>query len=331
MIPEALMTLAAANLAAAGAVAAVLVVRGPVRTRFGARAAYALWLAPLVATLAAAVPHQASGGATAPVVLALTASAERLLPAQAIAPSSPWPALLLGVWLIGAVAAAGVLVSRQAAFLRSLGRLEPRGDGVLRAEAAGVGPALVGALRPRIVTPADFEARFAPPEQALVLAHERVHLETGDALVNALAAICQCLGWFNPLVHLGARRLRADQELACDATVIGRFPAHRRLYAELLLKTQLGAQPLPFGCLWPSGSEHPLKERIVMLNSSLPKPAMRAAGRRLVSAPYAAFEYAGSRRRRSTGVRASRFARPSGLMTTTAMAMATSTSPAATA
>jgi len=277
MIADILTGVAAANVAAGAAVLAVLALRGPVRPRFGARAAYGLWLAPPAAALAAAIPHHGVGGVVAPVVLTL-AAAGRALPVQAVSQASLVPAVLLAVWLIGAVATAAVLLRRQAAFLRSLGRLEPLGGGVLRAERAGVGPALVGALRPQIVTPADFEARFNAPERELVLAHERMHLETGDAAVNALAAACQCLGWFNPLVHLGASRLRADQELACDAAVVGRFPARRRLYAELLLKTQLGAQPLPFGCHWPSDAQHPLKERIVMLKSSLPQPAMRALG-----------------------------------------------------
>ena len=37
----------------------------------------------------------------------------------------------------------------------------------------------------------------------------------------------------------GARALRIDQELACDQAVVTRKPAQRRLYAEVLLKTQL--------------------------------------------------------------------------------------------
>ena len=277
MIADILTGVAAANLAAGAAVLAVLGLRSPVRGAFGARAAYALWLAPLAAGLAAAIPHQGVDGAVAPVVLTL-AAAGRALPAQAVSHAGLLPAVLLAVWLLGALVTAAVLLNRQAAFLRSLGRLEPVGGGVLRAERTGVGPAVVGALRPWIVTPADFEARFAAPERELVLAHERMHIATGDAAVNALAAALQCACWFNPLVHLGASRLRADQELACDAAVVGCFPERRRLYAELLLKTQLGAQPLPFGCHWPPHAQHPLKERIVMLKSPLPKPAMRAVG-----------------------------------------------------
>ena len=38
--------------------------------------------------------------------------------------------------------------------------------------------------------------------------------------MNAVVEVACCANWFNPLVHLAAHRLRTDQELACDATVI---------------------------------------------------------------------------------------------------------------
>ena len=52
------------------------------------------------------------------------------------------------------------------AFMASLGRLQPLPTGGWRAQHAGVGPAVVGVIGPRIVTPADFEASFAPAERS---------------------------------------------------------------------------------------------------------------------------------------------------------------------
>ena len=86
----------------------------------------------------------------------------------------------------------------------------------------------------------------------MILAHENAHLRAGDARINAVAAAALCACWFNPLVHMAVYLMRLDQELACDAAVLDRFPRARRLYAEVLLKTQLAAQPLPFGCHWPA-------------------------------------------------------------------------------
>ena len=279
MMRDLALAVLGANLAAALAVLAVLPLRRLMRPRLGARAAYALWIAPPLAALAVLVPHRTPvGAAVAPLVAQAGRAVGRALPA---APAQVlWATALVALWAAGALAFALWLAARQSAFLRGLGRLTPIGgeDRVLRAERTEAGPALVGVLRPRIVTPADFETRYGAGERALILAHERSHLAAGDGLVNAAACAVQCLGWFNPLVHLGVRALRVDQELACDAAVIGRFPAARQLYGELLLKTQLAYEVLPLGCHWPAKGQHPLKERIAMLKSPLPAPGERRAG-----------------------------------------------------
>lgn len=280
MIETILSGLIRANLAAGAAILLVAAIRKLVRPRFGARAAYALWLAPLAAGLAALPPHTVTPWLIAPVMRSAVISAGEFVAAASPAASGPdLASLALAVWLAGLAAAVVLVGWRQGRFLRAMGRLEPAAEpGVFRAEHVGVGPAVVGTLRARIVTPADFEIRFAADERALILAHERAHLAGGDAGANALACAAQCLCWFNPLVHLAARLARIDQELACDAAVVGRFPDARRAYGELLLKTQLFTQALPLGCHWPAPAEHPLKERIAMLKSPPPARAMRVMG-----------------------------------------------------
>jgi hypothetical protein len=136
---------------------------------------------------------------------------------------------------------------------------------IARARRGGVGPAVIGLIAPRILIPRDFAERYSPKEQALVLAHEQAHLARQDSRLNGLVAAAQCLGWFNPLVHLAARLTRIDQELACDEAVANRFPDARRAYAEVLMKAQLAVLPLPLGCYWPSRTQHPLIERVAML------------------------------------------------------------------
>jgi len=264
-----------ANLAAGVAIGAVTLMRRQVRRRFGARAAYLLWIAPLLAASAALVPPADTRLSVTPdIVLDAVGRVGNV----AAATATQVPALPIGLlvlWLAGMGAAALVLLGRQVRFVATVRRRE-------------AGPAVVGALRPRIVTPADFETRFGPDERRVILAHEEAHLRAGDARVNAVAAALSCACWFNPLVHLAVRLMRQDQELACDAAVLGRFPQARRLYAEVLLKTQLAAQPLPFGCHWPPAAAHPLKERIVMLKAPLPAPGRRMAGIAVVAAVSAA-------------------------------------------
>jgi beta-lactamase regulating signal transducer with metallopeptidase domain len=285
VIAAILLGLIKANLAAGAAVLAVLALRRLVRPRFGARAAYALWLAPLAAAAAVLLPHPPVSASTSPVLLSAQAAAADVADAfvaqapAAVGVSVEVPALIFVVWVAGALGMATLVLRRQRRFVAAMGQLTPSEDpGVFRAQSPHVGPAVVGAWRPRIVAPADFETRFAADERRLILAHEEAHLRTGDATVNALACALQCVSWFNPLVYLGVRTLRVDQELACDAAVIVRFPQARRIYAELLLKTQIATQPLPLGCHWPAGADHPLKERIAMLKSPLPAVSMRTLG-----------------------------------------------------
>jgi beta-lactamase regulating signal transducer with metallopeptidase domain len=125
---------------------------------------------------------------------------------------------------------------------------------------------VVGVVNPRIVMPAD-DGSYTAAERELIRAHERQHIARSDPRAGALAVLGQTLFWFNPLVHVAAHVMRLDQELACDAAVLRRRPKDRALYAKTLLKTQLAAQPLPFGCYWPARGAHPLEVRVGLLKT----------------------------------------------------------------
>ena len=166
-------------------------------------------------------------------------------------------------------------------FWGSLGALRPEpelGRHCVRAANREAGPAAVGLFPPRVVVPSDFERRFDPAERDLVLAHEGAHIAAGDTWIGGLVALIQAINWFNPLVHLGAHYLRRDQEMACDATVLARFPASRRRYAEAILKTHLVPQAAPFAYAWPTGGLGDLKERITGLGRPTPTAARRVIG-----------------------------------------------------
>lgn len=282
MVDELLRTLTVSALASAVAVVIALAVRQPMRRRFGARAAYALWL---IVPFAAAVSLLPVPTLRLPAPVAVAAGAPIAAPGAAAVASSQRgfdarPLFAL-VWLAGVALAALAFGVQQRRYLRALGPLSPLGGGLHRARANAGCPALVGAWRPRIVVPADFDQRFSAAEQRLIVAHERLHRARGDAQVNLFAAALRSLFWFDPLVHFAASRFRFDQELACDALVIARFPEARRPYADAMLKAQLAAgswqEPgLPVGCAWQSS--HPLKERISMLKEPLPGRARSVLG-----------------------------------------------------
>lgn len=104
----------------------------------------------------------------------------------------------------------------------------------------------------------------------MILTHERLHLRRGDLYANLLAALLLCIGWWNPLMHLALRAFRLDQELACDAEVLTRYPGKRRSYATAMLKTHCGAGWTPTACRW--NAPHALTQRV----AALLKPAVEA-------------------------------------------------------
>jgi beta-lactamase regulating signal transducer with metallopeptidase domain len=259
MAAEILLALLRANIAASLAILAVLLLRGPARRLFGAQAAYALWLtapAAMIGALFALTAKAAPGGPAR----ALNRSAKLWLSGQGHA------AGLMALWTIGVLAGLAFVIWSQQRFLKA-------------AEAGRAGPAVAGVINPRLVVPADFDQRFTPEERRLIRAHERAHIDRRDARTNALAVMIQCVGWFNPVLHLAARALRLDQELACDAAVVDRLPRSRRRYAETLLRTQLAdmARP-PLGCHWAARGVHPLEARIGMLTRPSPPQARQDFG-----------------------------------------------------
>jgi beta-lactamase regulating signal transducer with metallopeptidase domain len=268
-----MLSLLRTTLFASLAIILVMVVRKPLRRWSGAVPAYRVWLTVPCVAIAAMVPTATVAPIqAAPVLRSIHTLAVRAAP---VAPAGVdvW----LVVWAAGMAAAAAWFGLAHHAFLRRAGRLTPA-DGVY-VSAAGAGPASVGLFRPRIVVPHDFRSRYSPLEQALIVFHEQTHIARRDAVVNLLACAFQCVFWFNPLVHLGVRFFRLDQEIACDAIVLRHHPRRRRAYAEALLKFHVDA-PFPgagVNCQW--HIQHPTKERLMSLQPTPSGTVRRLAGR----------------------------------------------------
>ena len=270
--------LLAQTIALSLAVVAVRALQALALRRFGAGAAYLCWLLVPVAMLAAALPHPAAA-------LVVHVDVPTLAPAWVTAgpvargAAGQGAALAFAVaWLAGAVSLGALLAMRQRRFeatLTSAGDAAPR-------LSAGVGPAVLGVLRPRIVLPRDFESAFDARERRLMLLHEQVYLRRRDNLWNLLASALLVLHWFNPVAWWAARGLRADQELACDAAVLRReSPDALAAYAGALLKVQGVALTPPLATTWQSS--HPLVERVRMLQHHRLSSARHRAGLRLAA------------------------------------------------
>jgi beta-lactamase regulating signal transducer with metallopeptidase domain len=273
-----LVALVRMQLVASAAILVVLLLRPLALRWYGAGIAYLLWLVVPLAAMAVLLPAREQV-VMIPTVLDIPILQQQIEPnlvvgvtrehaatAPAVQPGIPGDrlrsGLLITLWLLGA----GVFLIRSIVNTRRL------------ASSPSIGPALVGVLRPRLVLPHDFEARFSAEERALILAHEERHRASRHTLVNALVEVARCASWFNPLVHWAAQRFRADQELACDTAVIAAHPEARRTYAEALLKAQGAGVHLPMGCVWNSGTAGRLGERIARLSEQVPGRRRRFAG-----------------------------------------------------
>jgi len=279
-------------LSCSAAIALVLAARDFVARHFGPPVAYASWALVPIAALAVLLPARSvvvvMRALPAPSV-AVAASPETVV-VMPLPPTAGFDAAsgLFCLWIAGAVATLLVFLWQQRRFVRSLGRLDALHGGLHRAQTTHGCPVLVGVWRPRIVVPADFESRYTAAERDLILAHERQHRARGDAPANALATLLRSVFWFNPLAHFAASRFLADQELACDAVVIARFPNARRAYADALMKTQLGGGRAALACHW--RARNVLRERI----TTLALPSVGRSRRRLGNIAVAATVLAAS-------------------------------------
>lgn len=274
MLPDAwLAALLKAHLGLTFGLLAVALLRRPWRRFVGPQAAYGLWALPPGLALTSWLPVPGGLHLTLPM---LQINGAGLAADGVVAPDGA--AALQGVWLVGVLLALTWVVAQHGRYLRLL---TPRPDGTWQAP-AGSSPGLLGAWRQRLVLPSDLRQRFTAQERRWILAHERAHARRADNLARLLAAAMAVLAWFNPLVWWALGALRQDQELACDAAVMQRFPQCWRAYGLALLKLDGATGLPPTASAWQS--HHPLKERIMMLKNKTPSASARRWARTALAA-----------------------------------------------
>ena len=289
MIGWAVDTLAASTLL----MLAVLTLRGPFARRFGAHAAYALWLLPALRMLLPRLPDVAVPTSVVrfhidPARLLAARHSAPVLTAQSAlsAPVIDWLTTGLLLWLGGAVLYLVWQLVRHRRLMKialehaessaRLGRIHIRRSPLVS------GPFAAGILRRHVLLPEDFDRRYSPAEQQLALAHELAHHRRGDLVANAAAIVFLALHWFNPIAHWAYRAFRADQELACDATVLGaESPERRADYGRALIKAAQAGRPAASVCAL--GPTTQLRRRIMMITQSRRSRACRVGGLALVT------------------------------------------------
>ena len=103
-------------------------------------------------------------------------------------------------------------------------------------------PLTAGIANPFIVLPAG-SSEWNDEHRQIVLRHELSHIARGDAFICVLSGIACAIYWFNPLVWVAARKLRSEQEHACDDRVIT-LGTPAAVYATHLLEVARSARSI---------------------------------------------------------------------------------------
>jgi uncharacterized protein (TIGR03435 family) len=176
--------------------------------------------------------------------------------------------LLLGLWMAGAAAVAGVWLirwrrvahavgqavavtaGREAEILRGLERRSEPGRAPLRllVSPGVLEPGIFGIIRPVLLWPASIGARLSDEQVEAIVAHELAHVRRRDNLTAAIHMAVQSVFWFHPLVWWLGARLVDERERACDQEVI-RLGTHPHTYAEGILKTVQFYLESPLTCV----------------------------------------------------------------------------------
>ena len=274
---EFLIYLFAASVKSGALIILILMLHPQIMKRYGAAHAYALWLAPLLAALPDVLSRTPVGAPAVHLLLLPTIQADTSAVPAAYYTTQ---AGLVSLWALGVVIGLSVSLWRQqrwsaavlseasspSQWVEALWNTLHGGRHRVLTSRLVQGPALVGSVAATLVLPHDFERRHDAQTVELILRHEGVHLAHGDHWFNLLAHVYRCLFWFNPLVHLGYRRFRCHQELACDAGVLAKCCAETRsLYGAALLRSALHANAMPYAAIGLSRSARSLQERIAMI------------------------------------------------------------------
>lgn len=93
-------------------------------------------------------------------------------------------------------------------------------------------PLLLGVFRPVIVLP---EKEISQDKLLYIFRHELSHYTRKDVAKRWLSLFVTSLHWFNPLIHLLAKQMGVDTELACDNKVLSFQGATGKDYGYALL------------------------------------------------------------------------------------------------
>jgi beta-lactamase regulating signal transducer with metallopeptidase domain len=239
---------------------------------------------PVVTSSTMAPNHRAPTVESSPPASAATQSARS--PLSTVLRRLTVSTVLLGVWLLGAVAASGALMLSLMRVKRLARTAEDLDDAAWR-EAADAMSMRLGLRRPvrllvsggvttpmagGIWTPAVFlptAARaWSADRRDIVLAHEIAHLAGRDPLRHLVARLAVAAYWFHPLAWIAAKQAAITREQACDETVLA-LGTRPSTYARVLLDlAETMHAPAPAAGVLPMVEPSLLEKRLMAILSN---------------------------------------------------------------
>ncbi|QMV43077.1 M56 family metallopeptidase [Cohnella cholangitidis] len=132
-------------------------------------------------------------------------------------------------------------------------------------------PALFGIVSPAVLIPRHLIGQLSPNEWECIIRHELAHLKRRDIPINLLAYVLASVHWFNPAVWYGLRGMRADQEAACDASVLSSSELRETYAASIIRLLEIGASRTTVTAgVGFFGTKNQIKRRIVMIHQYKP-------------------------------------------------------------
>ncbi len=95
-------------------------------------------------------------------------------------------------------------------------------------------PMTFGFLKPVILLPLALVNQLSLQQTEALIIHELTHIRNNDFLLNWLLLIMQALFFFNPFIHIIAKKIKIEREKDCDVRVL-HFNYNDIVYAETLL------------------------------------------------------------------------------------------------
>jgi beta-lactamase regulating signal transducer with metallopeptidase domain len=249
-------------------------------------------LSPLAGVLTPATPR-ASEASPISISARVSAAAASDKVSQSVSASRSVKAtvvvLVSTLWLAGVCLLAGCIVARRLRLWRTLRSGRPVTDGWIldlledckrligtdadvrvRAIDGLASPALFGFVHPQLLLPHDTTAWKDRNELRHIFLHELAHLKRHDILLGYIVSILHVLHWFNPVIALGLRRMRADIELACDTLAMSRLdPGETSAYGHTVIHQieRLLASPQRSVLCGLCGDRTQIKQRIAMISA----------------------------------------------------------------